>query len=378
MNPIIRRIFPFYILLVTLIGCDWKVKSLDEQAKKDIEFITQTLKENHPGPYNIYDPEFMAILKRAHQAAINKATNIKSIDEYAHILTEYASQFNDSHLRIYIHDIYTNAIKDTPEKEFKLKNITPSIVWVTLPTFETNTLQQQQLDEIIKQLPKYRSYDTIIFDIRNNGGGHDLVGRNVLKALFGSDFIDQQIKKMSQDEYADWRVSKDNIAFLTTLISTAKKQFGTENPAVQSLTLLYEKMQQALVNGNKLVSERDESHEPSLTSEKSAKLCSSKIILIINHGCWSACLKFIDSIKALEHPIILVGQTTGADSLYMDIRTVELPSSLGTLVFPMKVYRNRPRGHNQPYKPDIEYPGNINDTPALEQWIKEKIIDKTI
>lgn len=224
------------------------------------------------------------------------------------------------------------------------------------------------------QLPKYRTYNTIIFDVRNNGGGNSRFGREILNALFGPDYVHQHIKKIDQNVYCDWRVSKDNIAFLATLISKVKNQFDPESTAVQSLTTLYDNMQQALLKGDKLVREWAEQPDNSTTSKNPEKLCSAKIIVLINHGCGSACLNFIDDIKAMEHPVTLVGKTTGADSLYMDVRTVKLPSSYGTLTFPQKVWRNRPRRNNQPHKPDIEYAGNINDTQAIEQWINEKVI----
>lgn len=69
----------------------------------------------------------------------------------------------------------------------------------------------------------------------------------------------------------------------------------------------------------------------------------------------------------------LFGQTTGADSLYMQAREVALPSKLGHLILPMKVYRNRPRKNNEPYHPDVEFIGNIKDTKAVEEWVKKEI-----
>jgi len=38
----------------------------------------------------------------------------------------------------------------------------------------------------------------------------------------------------------------------------------------------------------------------------------------------------------------------------------------------MKVYRGRPRGHNQSYVPAWPWDGPMNDTAALERWLAEK------
>jgi hypothetical protein len=90
-----------------------------------------------------------------------------------------------------------------------------------------------------------------------------------------------------------------------------------------------------------------------------------KDMVLINHLTASASLDFIDNLKILDHPVILVGETTSADRLYMEIKTVELPSKLAHLVYPIKVYRNRRRGDNEPYHPDIVSEGNLDDTQIL-------------
>lgn len=61
---------------------------------------------------------------------------------------------------------------------------------------------------------------------------------------------------------------------------------------------------------------------------------------------------------------------------YAIVALVELPSKLGHLAYPIKVYRNRMRGHNQPYDPDIAYQGNIDDTDALGQWFLTEVINQ--
>jgi hypothetical protein len=53
----------------------------------------------------------------------------------------------------------------------------------------------------------------------------------------------------------------------------------------------------------------------------------------------------------------------------MDIRPQVLPSGYLRITVPMKVYRERPRGSNVPYKPHLAFPGDLADTGALETWI---------
>jgi hypothetical protein len=53
----------------------------------------------------------------------------------------------------------------------------------------------------------------------------------------------------------------------------------------------------------------------------------------------------------------------------MDVRQLKLPSGLTAVSMPMKVYRGRPRGANEPVVPVHPFDGNLADTPALERWV---------
>ncbi len=70
--------------------------------------------------------------------------------------------------------------------------------------------------------------------------------------------------------------------------------------------------------------------------------------------------------------VMLIGQQTKADRVYMEVRSLPLPSGSSTFSFPIKVYRNRPRLDNEFYVPNIEF-NNVGNTPALKSFILEKI-----
>ena len=80
-----------------------------------------------------------------------------------------------------------------------------------------------------------------------------------------------------------------------------------------------------------------------------------------------ACLDAADLWKALG--AIQVGRETSADTLYMDVRQDVLPSGLTRIAVPMKIYRGRTRGSNEPLRPVHSYPGDLRDTDALAGWI---------
>lgn len=64
-----------------------------------------------------------------------------------------------------------------------------------------------------------------------------------------------------------------------------------------------------------------------------------------------------------------VGEATSADTLYMDVREEMLPSGVARAVIPMKVYRGRKRGANEPAVPRHRYTGDMRDDAALARWV---------
>lgn len=101
-------------------------------------------------------------------------------------------------------------------------------------------------------------------------------------------------------------------------------------------------------------------------------LYRGKVILLTDRRCASACLDFADFVRLLPNATH-VGLPTSADSVYMEVRPVDLPSGVERLGLPVKVYRDRLRGHNEPYVPHVMYEGDINDTAAVEAWLLTKL-----
>lgn len=351
-------------------GCNksYSPDQLKALAKTDIEFITKTIMENHPGPYNELDPGFNKTLNFAHQEALNSIDKVETLEDHNEIMQKYAKHFNDSHFNIFTTVKLSKAPANFYQiKKFELKEFMPKVVWITLPTFWPEQ-QQNELNKIIEQLPNYRNYKLIIFDLRGNTGGNSNWGTKIIRTLFGYDYAKEKVNNMDKSVYIDWRVSKDNLTYLSDLVKNLKKEFGNNSEGVIQRQKLHDEMATHLKKDIPLLCERDEA---STVSKNNQNLCHAKIIVLTDKYTGSASLRFIDELKSLNHPVKLFGQTTAADNLYIDTRTVELPSKLGHLNFPLKVYRNRPRGNNEPYHPDVEFVGNIKDTKAVEQWIKE-------
>jgi len=91
------------------------------------------------------------------------------------------------------------------------------------------------------------------------------------------------------------------------------------------------------------------------------------VFVLTDEACMSACLDAVDLWTRLGATPI--GHETDADTVYMEVRNVDLPSGLGQMSLPMKFYIGRERGHNQPVVPVHRFEGDMNDTAALEAWV---------
>jgi hypothetical protein len=81
----------------------------------------------------------------------------------------------------------------------------------------------------------------------------------------------------------------------------------------------------------------------------------------------SACLDFADTVLQVPGAIHL-GQTTGSDTVYIDVGFIKLPSG-NRLELPLKVWRNRLRGNAEPLTPDIPLDVDMDDDAAVRQAV---------
>ncbi len=258
--------------------------------------------------------------------------------------------------------------------EFTLRTFSPNRYWITLPTFSPSAAQQVQLNAITEQLARLRSAEVVIFDVRGNGGGNSQWGAELALALYGKEHVYGVLTPIFSQGKAYWRASADNTAAVATIATELTEQFGTDADITHTFSDLAVRMAQhaadALVPQN--VTDTVPATEKAAT-ETSPSLTRAKVVLLTDEDCGSACLDFADMILPLG--AIHAGLPTFADTVYMDIRQLALPSKLGQFSLPQKVYRNRPRGHNQPYQPDATwwYQGDMQHSETLQAWLDQQL-----
>lgn len=245
--------------------------------------------------------------------------------------------------------------------------------WVSIPAFYApeGEATLAALRKLVAEAPTWREASVLVFDVRGNTGGSSLWGDHMLEGLYGKALFEARVKGAPEvkAQYVDWRASKANAAYLDFLVDYLAREQGGDAPIVGYLQRVGQGLKGALARGEPffhLPEEGPEEAKP--VAPPAASPVKGRVFVLTDGRCASACLDFLDSALALPG-VTHVGLPTSADSVYMEVRSEALPSAAMKLGVPIKVYRKRPRGHNEPYVPRLRYDGDFSDTAALERWV---------
>lgn len=343
----------YYLLLACIFFQLWVQAETytKDQALSDLAFVYTTIQENHPGYYDKENPGFKKNLisnYKKYQKQIKAAQDCGNLKD---IIVRFFASFDDSHTRIFFADrVSTPVATETTKHVFAVEHIDAATTWVTLPTFAISAQKiKKQFDAVVQQMKNLRNKKRIVFDLRHNQGGDSSFGSTLLQALLGSHYYNQQKKAYEKNIYVEWRASKDNLHHVQGLYDRNKAL----DADTAWLKKVYDGMRESLTKNNLFYKEAYADECPARDQSRYSNPIKAQIIVVTDNMCVSACLDFIDELKALDKSVILMGETTDKDSVYMDVRDIELPSKKGHFIFPIKVYRNRPRKNNQPYYPDV-------------------------
>lgn len=266
-----------------------------------------------------------------------------------------------------------NRLRGRPAREIDARTLADGTRWIRLGSFDSHpqSTHGRALPPLIASLRADRAAlvaaPAIVLDLRGNGGGSSDWSRQVAEIIWSRARID---RLPHGETRVDWRVSAANLA---SLRESRDRQIaaGTLSPQMRRwFDQVTTGLADALARGETLWRQPDEEDETRAQPQDEAPVesgPSGPVYFITDAGCASACLDAVDLWSALG--AVHVGQTTSADTFYMDVRTQRLPSGLGGIVVPMKVYRGRGRDANEPVVPVHAFTGDIADTAALESWI---------
>ncbi|MBH1485934.1 S41 family peptidase [Stenotrophomonas geniculata] len=242
--------------------------------------------------------------------------------------------------------------------------------WITTSSFNADPAAAnfQELTRMLQQLTPatdaLQQAPLIVLDVRGNSGGASHWSIALARLIWGREAVDA----VRDDSWVEWRASEPNIAQLRGFLQKLEQAPDASPALLHMLESVTAGMAQAREQGQPLWREPTDDPAAALSQVKRAGPGhKGRVVVVADAACGSACLDALDLWKRLG--AMQVGVETSADSLYMDVRPERLPSGLARISVPMKVFRGRVRGSNEPHVPDRRYDGDMRDTAALEAWI---------
>ncbi len=260
----------------------------------------------------------------------------------------------------------------------ELHDLGDGIYWLNASDFMLSSADAfNNHQQILTQLANIESPQLIVLDVRGNSGGGSKIGHQILISLFDKnvEYLPYQISlKRGGVNEAYWRLSKPTYDSYVELAAQMKKSRGESDADVVQFSALLHRFAKGMEAGQELMAQSE--LMGSVPSEEQIVQgaqwqVNTKVALVTDEHCVSACLDFVDLVKQIPS-LIHFGRATNADTVYTQVTRLTGPENL-SVVIPMKKWSHRLRADNQPYVPDVTYEGDINDTKTLQPWVLKKL-----
>ncbi|WP_415288557.1 S41 family peptidase [Brevundimonas sp. S1H14] len=251
--------------------------------------------------------------------------------------------------------------------DFGLKHFDDGGMWISTPSFngdpssETHAELTALIADMKTKQEALRAAPYVVLDLRGNGGGSSHWSQLMAQILWGDDWMIAHPEPAI--EAVEWRASDGNIAQISDFLGQLRASNGSPE---------YITWAETAVNGMKTAqaagqtywrSANDEAPEDAGPPPPAPQLMAGRVYVLTDSSCGSACLDAVDLWKTAG--AVQVGRETSADTVYMEIRNPTLPSGLAQIAVPMKVYRGRARGNNEPQRPQYVIEGDMSDDAGL-------------
>lgn len=354
-------IFCLSLLVTVRFNCEAKTVTWQKTYRRDLDFIHKTIEVQTPA-YAIHDTDFIV----KHKNAWNKALNQKifSKNTYKVALQRYIDTFNypsHSHIRLNFRDKLNTFIP----KRFvspTIESIEDGVFWLRIPSFAPqNKLEQEKFACFCNQVKQLRGAKCVVFDVRGNGGGNSAWGVSIIKSLYGEEYwrYIHATYCLKNPPSVAWRVTRENLEHLKNNLNFDDKQElikNVEDSLEKGLALYIEKN----------LCKKIPPAKPSMFAGKS--------LLVTDAKCFSATLAFCEMLLLVDRSVLQVGDTTGRDNAYTEVRTVDLPSGCGRLSFPIKFHVND-GNRDRFFVPAVFL--DTSTEPMLKKWVLDNFLIKS-
>lgn len=251
--------------------------------------------------------------------------------------------------------------------DFALKHFDDGGFWISTPTFNGDPASEAhaELTSLIADMKTrqdaLRDAPYVVLDLRGNGGGSSHWSQLMAQVLWGDDWMAAHPEPAI--ESVDWRASDGNIAEISAFLDKLRAT-NSQPELIAWAEDAVDGMKAARAAGEIYWrSANDEEPADAAPSPPTPQLMKGRVYVLTDSSCGSACLDAVDLWKTVG--AVQVGRETSADTVYMEIRRASLPSGLAEIAVPMKVYRGRARGNNEPQRPQYVIEGDMSDDAAL-------------
>jgi hypothetical protein len=244
--------------------------------------------------------------------------------------------------------------------------------WIAL-----QDLQSDRARAVVKavedQKMALREAPYVVLDLRGNGGGSSVMGRQIAASLLGADAADARLGPATEAACGGpdgtWRASEGNIKQLEFIQAAPLVVRG--GPEIKKMVQdTLRDTRAAFAQGKAFSASIDcplGPPKPPATTQPPS-LMKGRLILLTDNLCFSSCLAVTEYFRDLG--AFHIGQTTDAATRFVDVREEYLPSGYSMFSTLQSVDPSSP---NQvgPFEPALAYTGDIADTAALEKWVVE-------
>ena len=247
------------------------------------------------------------------------------------------------------------------------------LLWISMAGFNADPESEDhaRLTAVLEELEdgeRVAAARRVVLDVRGNSGGSSHWSREIAALLWGDAAVEAA---RGGADAVDWRVARRNLDDIRGFREMLLAQPSPDPEMLRWSGTILDGMSAALERGDTLwrqPTETADAPEAPAPDRPRRLRGDADVIVLTDSACASACLDALDLWLPLGG--VHAGAETSADTLYMEIGGQELPSGLSRIGLPMKVYRGRARGNNEPYVPTHPYPGDSGDSAALESWIR--------
>jgi hypothetical protein len=202
----------------------------------------------------------------------------------------------------------------------------------------------------------------IVFDLRGNGGGDSSWGNRALQALYGEAYGEEL---------------GNTAAYVKSLIAdqatidlyrryAGLKQFAASKPEFERVIPILE-ASLAKHEGLARVDYTSKEDATALAAKVRRRPGGPRVAAVIDRGCFSSCMNFVQQISSMSDTVLL-GEPTIGYSPYGENGNYKLPSGQGAIVVPSAIYTAF-QATREPFAPTIRYDGNMADDEKLMKWV---------